>query len=90
MNRYAQALGNLCAELKDDLFSPYVYTKQYMADIEALADLVNRATFEKVPYDENEKMYFCPECGLYFNDLGVICYCPQCGQALDFEEGGDS
>ena len=90
MNKYANALVNLCAELKDT-DSPYIYYKQYNKDIQLLADLIDRATPKKPAlvrrtFSRSGDVYECPTCKRVFTGNKHTNYCYRCGQALKRDE----
>ena len=88
MNKYQEALETLCNMLKEGelIFSQVVEREEA---IERLQELVEKATPMKVEVIDLDFGYFdCPKCGdtFCFNGEGFECnYCPDCGQALDWE-----
>lgn len=85
MNKYQEALSEVIrmSAQSDEPFPT--------EEVEALQELVDRATPKKAKLSNEQKIryvqtYVCPTCGKEFTGGKLSNYCYRCGQALDWGE----
>lgn len=84
MNKYEKAIKNVNADISGIPYFHDVNTCTTLKDVEALQQLVERATPKKATHWDNEADGQC-DCGYFMNYIEHN-FCANCGQALDWSE----